>query len=66
MGRRAVRFGGGQRAGDDGGRLGSGRATGFLTMMWAAGSGEGVIFFWCGVRRGGRWGAVKRRSGGGK
>ena len=56
MGRRAVRFGGGRRAGDDGGHLGGGRATGFLTMMWAAGSGEGVIFFLmigCGAAEGG-------------
>ena len=51
-----VRLGSGLRAGDDGGRLGGGRATGFLTMMWAAVSGEGVIFFLvmgCGAAEGG-------------
>ena len=43
-----VHLGGGRRVGDDGGHLGSGLATGVLTMMWAAGGGEGVIFLMLG------------------
>ena len=77
MGRRAldteVRLGGGRRGGDDGGRLGGGLATGVLTMMWAAGGSEGVIFFLmigCGAAEGdgstchGYRGAFGRRAAG--